>query len=320
MTDAVLQLLACPRCGGALSHSPSEPEPLQCVACGLRAPIVRGIPRLADSPLTDEARRTRDSFGYEWTHFNAPEPSGEVNFNDYFEGIDLASLASATVLDAGCGMGRHARQVARHAGQVIAVDFSDAIEQAARNTAACPTVQCVQGDLTRLPLRDGSFDFIYSLGVLHHIDDTVGTLRGLVAKLKPGGRMRIYLYWRRTGVVGAILGVVSLVRRVTTRLPFPLLKLLCWLLSVVLLVFVVTPYRVATALGVRGLDRWPLYIYTKYPFNVLYNDQFDRFSAPLEKRYSPDEVRALLESVGLTNISVQPCYGWVADATRPTSR
>ena len=38
---------------------------------------------------------------------------------------------------------------------------------------------------------------------------------------------------------------------------------------------------------------WPLSIYTKYPFNVLYNDQFDRFSAPIEKRYSEAEVRTL---------------------------
>lgn len=320
MTDAVLQLLACPRCGGTLAPSPSAADTLTCEACAFSAPIVRGIPRLADAPLTDEARRTQDSFGYEWTQFNAPEPSGEVNFNDYFAGLDLSSLAGATVLDAGCGMGRHARQVAKHAGTVVAVDFSAAVEQAARNTAMHPNVQCVQGDLTRLPLRESAFDFIYSLGVLHHIADTAGTLRGLVARLKPGGRIRIYLYWKRTGIVGFLLGLVSIVRLVTTRLPFPLLKALCWVLSVLLLVVVVTPYRIATALGVRGIERWPLFIYAKYPFNVLYNDQFDRFSAPLEKRYSPAEVRALLASVGLTDITVQPCYGWVADGIKPSSR
>ena len=114
-----------------------------------------------------------------------------------------------------------------------------------------------------------------------------------------------------------MLGLVSLVRLVTTRLPFPLLKLLCWMLSALLMAFVVLPYRLANALGIRGIESWPLYVYAKYPFNVLYNDQFDRFSAPLEKRYSSAEVRALLGSVGLADIAVRPCYGWVADGTKP---
>ena len=284
MTDTVLDLLACPRCRGPLTTSLEDGAPaLACAECGFLAPIVRGIPRLADQPLTDEARRTQESFGYEWTQFNAPEPSGEVNFNDYFAGIELPSLSGATVLDAGCGA----------------------------------NVQCIQAYLTRLPLKDDSFDFIYSPGVFHHIADTAGTLRGLVARLKPGGRIRIYLGWKRSGVVGWMLGLVSLVRLVTTRLPFPLLKLLCLMLSALLMAFVVLPYRLANALGIRGIGSWPLHVYTKYPFNVLYNDQFDRFSAPLEKRYSSAEVRALLASVGLTDIAVRPCYGWVADGTKP---
>ena len=67
----------------------------------------------------------------------------------------------------------------------------------------------------------------------------------------------------------------------------------------------------------RGIEEWPLYVYSKYPLNVLYNDQFDRFSAPIEKRYDPDEVRALLERAGLVNIVVRPCFGWIADGIKP---
>jgi len=128
--------------------------------------------------------------------------------------------------------------------------------------------------------------------------------------------MRIYLYWKRTGLVGALLALVTAARVVTTRLPFPLLRALCWLLSVLLFALVILPYRLLGSVGV-DLDGWPLFVYARYPFNVLYNDQFDRFSAPLEKRYSPDEVRALMEAAGLTQVSVRPCVGWVADGTKP---
>jgi hypothetical protein len=42
---------------------------------------------------------------------------------------------------------------------------------------------------------------------------------------------------------------------------------------------------------------------------VLFNDQFDRFSAPIEKRYDADDVRELRIKVGLEDIKVRPCSG-----------
>jgi hypothetical protein len=76
-------------------------------------------------------------------------------------------------------------------------------------------------------------------------------------------------------------------------------------------------YRALSAQGIRRHEQWPLFVYSKYPFRVLYNDQFDRFSAPIEKRYDPDDARRLLESVGLRNIEVRPCFGWIADGVKP---
>lgn len=316
MTDErLLELLRCPHCRGRLARAAAD---LTCRQCGRTAPVVAGIPRFVkdeDFDAGEAASRTRESFGYEWTHFNDWKPSGET-FGDYFANFDLDWLKGRTVLDAGCGMGRHARQIAPFADTVVAVDFSTAIDEAARNVADQANVQCVQGDLTRLPVADEAFDLVFSMGVLHHIADTAGTLRGLVRALKPGGRLRLYLYWKRTGLAGALLSLATLARLVTVRLPFPLLRILCWLLSMVLMAGVILPYRLLLALGVDVRDTWPLAIYAKYPFNVLYNDQFDRFSAPIEKRYSEAEVAALLESAGLRDIRVFSRFGWIGDGVK----
>ena len=314
--ERLLELLRCPNCRGHLERLDSGD--LTCGQCGRSTPVVNEIPRFVKDEDFDgggSASRTRASFGYEWTHFNDWKPSGET-FGDYFSNFDLEWLKGRTVLDAGCGMGRHARQIAPFAATVVAVDFSNAINEAARNVADQGNVQCVQGDLTRLPVADEAFDLVFSMGVLHHIADTSGTLQGLVRALKPGGRLRLYLYWKRTGFAGALLSIVSLARTVTVRLPFPVLRVLCWLLSVVLMAGVILPYRLLQRLGVEVKDTWPLAIYAKYPFNVLYNDQFDRFSAPIEKRYSEAEVAALLESVGLREIRVFSRFGWIGDGVK----
>jgi SAM-dependent methyltransferase len=197
------------------------------------------------------------------------------------------------------------------------VDFSRAIDQAARNTADVSNVSCVQADLLALPLADRAFDFIYSLGVLHHIERTEAAIGGLVRKLKPGGRLRVYLYWKRHGWKGRLLSAVTAARRLTTRMPFPALRACCRVLSVGLFGAVVLPYRALSAAGVRGHHDWPLFVYSRYPFAVLYNDQFDRFSAPIEKRYDADEAARLLEAAGLVDVTVRPCFGWIVEGTKP---
>ena len=314
---ALLALLRCPRCGGALGAAVNGEGPLVCTACAARFPVVRGIPRFAPPRQDDFARRTKASFGYEWTHFHDWQQSGAQNFQDYFAGANLQGLRNAVVLDAGCGMGRHARQLAPFVRRLIAVDFSAAIEQAAANVGGCSNVTCVEADLLALPFTDASFDYVYSLGVLHHIDDTEAALAALAAKVRPGGRLRIYLYWKRRGWSGRLLYLVSAVRRVTTKLPFGMLRAACWLLSVGLYALIVLPYRALSRIGVRRHEQWPLFVYTRYPFNVLYNDQFDRFSAPIEKRYDGREVVALLERAGLVGVELRSCFGWVAEAVKP---
>lgn len=308
-----LDLLWCPACHQDLDVAG---EALECSGCRALYPILNGVPRFAITVTEPVARRTQASFGYEWSTFNDWRASGETNFRQYFGDFDFAWIRGRTVLDAGCGMGRHARQMAAYAGRIVAMDFSRAIDQAAHNTADLKNVICVQGDITQPPVVDETFDLVYSLGVLHHLADAEGAARRLLAKVKPGGRLRIYLYWKRPGLSGALLRAVELVRTVTTRTPFPVLKSFCYLLSVVLWVGVVLPYRALSALGVRGHGGWPLAVYARYPFTILYNDQFDRFSAPIEQRWSLDEARDLMTRLGLEEVRVTPSFGWIAEGRK----
>ena len=108
-----------------------------------------------------------------------------------------------------------------------------------------------------------------------------------------------------------------MMRRITTRMPFQLLRFFCEVLSLVLYGVVILPYRLLWRLGVRRHQSWPLFVYSKYPRAILANDQFDRFSAPLEKRYDAAQVHELLRGAGLTDIQIRPCFGWIGDGIKP---
>jgi SAM-dependent methyltransferase len=316
-------LLACPECGETIRV---EGERAYCDRHSF--PVENGIPRLLPNDLMrvregakDGSLRARTyaSFGYEWETFASNLSSYRDNFLWYREPLGDVSLAGQTVLDAGCGMGRHTHQFLAEGAHVLAIDASAAIDVAARNNPSGAAL-FVQGDILKLPVMPGAFDLACCLGVLHHIDDTRAALGQLVKAVRPGGKVLVYLYHdpaETSRTRGALLGAVSLLRKVTTRLPMAVLHPVAALIAALLYLFYIGPMKVLARVGVAAVRGLPLGQYVDYPFRVLWNDQFDRFSAPLEKRYRRAAVEALLLQAGLTDIRILGGYGWRASARVP---
>jgi SAM-dependent methyltransferase len=296
-----------------------------CEDCGTTFPLTDGTVRmLADGfGASGEDRlktRTGESFGYEWEHFGELREEWQKNFRDYLQPHDPAALRGQLLLDVGTGSGRHSRQAHEAGAAVVAVDVGRSIDTARRNLP--PDVLTVQADAERLPFRPGTFDVVMSIGVLHHLPDTERAFRRLVPLAREGGIVHVYLYWvpPRRGHQRA-LRVVDLARRVTTRLPHRVLHPLCYPIAAGLFASCVIPYRVARRRPrlARLAAAFPLKAYADYPFAVCVNDQFDRFSAPVERRFTKDEVRRLFVSAGLEDVTVLPNNGWVASGRRPAA-
>ncbi len=352
MKRRLLTRITCHQCGGrpALdiwkTSGAEIIEGLLRCNCGQAFPIIAGVPRmLADSlrnhlhadyaaffdsyserlpaslrlphdPAPTVVRKTQRSFGFEWTRFSKMLPDWEKNFWNYLAPHTAESFRGKTVLDAGCGMGRHMFHVAEHADEVVGIDFSRAVDSAHDNTRHLAAAHVVQADLMNAPFPSGSFDFIYCLGVLHHLPNPEEGLRSLLRYLKPGGELRIYVYWDLEGTSRwkrALLGLVTLLRRATTRLPHRVLNWLCYPIAAGACLSFVMPYRAfsKSRFTRKFAETLPLKQYAQYPFSVLLNDQFDRFSAPLEKRYCRAEVSRWLENSGLEDVRVTPNSGWL---------
>lgn len=320
MSARVLRCLAC--------ASPLEPSPdgnvLGCSACAARYPVIDGTVRMltADARPTEEAalaQRTADSFAYEWARFGVMRGEWAGNFAAYMRPHTPQSLAGKLVLDVGAGSGRHSFHAAQAGAEVVAVDLGASIDVARRNLPA--SVLTVQADAEALPFAPDSFDLVMSIGVLHHLPDTERALRSIARYAKPGGHVHVYLYWiPEQAWHRCVLRAVTALRRVTVRLPHPVLHALCYPLAALLWAGVVAPYRILCKRPrtARLAAALPLKTYADYPFSVLVNDQFDRFSAPLERRFTAAEVRAAMHGAGLEDVVVLPNHGWVADGRRPT--
>jgi ubiquinone/menaquinone biosynthesis C-methylase UbiE len=319
-TDELQSLLRCVTCGARLDRSDGA---LACTGCDAAYPVVQGTVCVDRQGTGDEAelavkRLTADSFAYEWEQFGQRRPEWRKNFLDYLRPHDASFLDGRLVLDVGTGSGRHSREAADLGARVVAADLGDAIHVARRNLPE--HVLTVQADAERLPLAPDTFDLVMSIGVLHHLPDTERALCSLVRYAKPGGWLHVYLYWQpERASHRAVLRAVNAARRVTTRMPHRLLHALCYPLAAALWVTVVKPYGALRRRprGRRLADVLPLKTYADYPFAVLVNDQFDRFSAPIEQRFTRAEVETMLRRAGLADVQVLPNHGWVGSGRRP---
>jgi ubiquinone/menaquinone biosynthesis C-methylase UbiE len=272
--------------------------------------------------------RVVNGFGDEWTRFPQDVLSEEERrsiFNDYFKIFPWENLSKEAVgADIGCGSGRWALVVAPKVTHLHVVDASiGALRVAMKNLARQTNVSFHHASVDELPLSDQSLDFAYSLGVLHHVPDTVAALKSIARKLKPGSPFLIYLYYAfdsRPAWFRALWMLSDKIRYGISRMPMKIR----YLLSQIIAFLVYWPLaRLARVFEKAGMlpNTWPLAYYRDKSLYVMRTDALDRFGTRLEKRFSRDEITNMLEEAGFTDVrfSSAPPY-WCAVAINAMTR
>ncbi|HEX7602531.1 MAG TPA: methyltransferase domain-containing protein [Polyangiaceae bacterium] len=223
MREQLLEVLAEPGTGAKLElrdargqRQAIEEGTLVSTETGRKYPIVRGIPRFVD------ASNYTASFGMQWNAFRDVQldsVGGGSHSRDRFDAEtrwDEATLKGKWVLDGGCGAGRFAEVAAARGANLVALDMSSAVEAAKKTLAPYPSVDVVQGSLLEPPLRRGSMDFAYCIGVAQHTPSPMDAVRQVVEAVKPGGEFALSIYARRPWTK---LNAKYLIRPLTKRLP-----------------------------------------------------------------------------------------------------
>ena len=312
----VLERLRCPTCGKGVAAVDGGVE------CGSGHRFDRRDGVLDFSAASSRAgstERTFASFGYEWNAFDEVRTEDESFSEVYFRDVDLEGLRGKVGLDAGCGKGRYTRFLAPYLAAEVALDGSSAAEAAARTQSGYPGVAVVRADLRDAPFAPESFDFISSLGVLHHLDDPFAGFERLVTYLAPGGQVLLYLYSRPPTRNLRSIGqsCSAALRTVTTRISHPALKKLSTPVAAALYGGIVAPGAWGEKHGVPALAGLPMDTYRGKPFRSLVLDTFDRLSAPVEHRYVWSELQPWFDRTGLVVDAARDETGWFVLAHRP---
>ncbi len=258
---------------------------------------------------TNRDERTVEGFGDEWSRFDQSALSEaellEI-WEHYFAPFPWDKLPpNARGIDIGCGSGRWARFVAPRVGSLICLDASDdALAVARRNLATASNIEFVHASVDSIPVPDGTLDFGYSLGVLHHVPDTQAGITASVAKLKPGAPFLIYLYYafdNRPAWFRRVWRASEVIRGVVSHLPLPARFVASQVLAGVVYYPLARGARVAEKLGF-DVERVPLSAYRDRKFYVMRTDALDRFGTSLEQRFTQDQIRSMMGNAGLGGI------------------
>ena len=351
MRERLLELLACPCCGGSFTERTFSEiegeivEGLLTCQCGEAYPIINAIPRLLpnafhehpeflqkygeeikqpvggfdkqlETDLDRLQKRTQKSFGYQWTAFSEMIEEFRENFLNYTYPIKPSFFKGKIGLDAGCGFGRHIYYAAEFGAEMVGIDLSAAIDSAYQNTKHLRNVHLVQGDIYKLPFREKAFDFAYSIGVLHHLPDPERGFHSLLPLLKPNSSIFIWVYSKKRVRTNAAL---ESARKITCRIPHGFLLRLCFLAALLDWALFIQPYKTLRTISslTETMDRFMfprIKLYARYPFQVCYADWFDRLSAPIRFYYSEEELEKWFEKANLRNVRISPTgnYGWRA--------
>lgn len=194
--------------------SPSDGQPLSLVVAdesdgtdiegwlvdssgGQRYPVVRGIPRFVGE------RNYADNFGFQWKRFRRTQLDSHsrtsISSDRFWEATRWSPemLKGRRILDLGCGAGRFAEVALSAGAEVFAVDLSEAVDACYANLGANSRLTVLQASVYELPFPRESFDFVYSLGVIQHTPDPIGSIVALSQMVRPGGRICVDVYWRR---------------------------------------------------------------------------------------------------------------------------
>lgn len=165
--------------------------------------------------LAEEKVRAREQWGQ--------DPCGaeydrehELGTREFFESVEqyryeryapwmrrvmgFEEFRGARLLEIGCGMGTDLLQFARGGAYCTGIDLTPRHVAITRHRFALYGApgNFMLADGEQLPFASGSFDVVYSNGVLHHTPDTAGAIREVHRVLTPGGEAKVMLYHRHS--------------------------------------------------------------------------------------------------------------------------
>ncbi|HEX7066758.1 MAG TPA: class I SAM-dependent methyltransferase [Candidatus Limnocylindria bacterium] len=123
------------------------------------------------------------------------------------EGLErIVPLSGKRIADIGTGIGHYPMILARRTGRTYGIEANPELLAEARRRAAGshqPNIRIVEGEPTKLPLRNGAVDIVLTSNILPE-DGSLPAIAEAQRVLRPGGRLIVVGYYGRDDVAALL--------------------------------------------------------------------------------------------------------------------
>jgi len=209
--------------------------------------------------------------------------------------------------DLGCGTGHSTGFVAGDHCEMVGMDLTFGLEIGAELYRDKPNVHYVEASIFELPFRDGTFDFGYSVGVIHHTPDPAAAFAGAARTIGKGNPFSIFVYALQKMNWAYRLSHLTFLRPFTRNLPMRMKVWVCLFLAVIfktVLWLFDLPFKIIPQLRPKPKTS-SFRDFSQYTINAVATDFFDRLSPPYTFFHTDDEIRGWYEKAEYEKIETR---------------
>jgi SAM-dependent methyltransferase len=251
-------------------------------------------------------------FGFSWDRFNELTPEQERQFQLWTPHLSPeCDWKGQTFLDAGCGAGRNSYWAMSYgAHSCVAIDLDErSLAAARRNLAKFSSADVIQCSIYDIPYEN-RFDIVFSIGVVHHLDNPALAVRKLVQAAKPGGKVLVWVYGYEN--LEFYVNVLNPLRKLMfSWMPVGLVRIFAYLPAGFLWIIL--------RAGIAPLAY--LKLLRTFSFQHIHHICFDQMLPKIAFYWRKDEAIALLVQAGLQDIDAEWVneVSWSVIGTKPAA-
>lgn len=266
----------------------------------------------------DKAKKTMDLYGFLWTRSERDDLYNNSHFDNMQQVITEPIVRGSMGIDIGSGCGYDTYIMAKRNPlvKIISLDISDGVYKTKQLTYGLNNVRVIKGSVLNLPIKNDTFDFAYSFGVLHHTREPEYGLREINRIIKKDAPAFLYLYedHSENSMKHYAIKIISIYRIITTKIPQRILYFLCYLASPFIVLAFSYPSRILRKFkATQSLSQKIPFNFGTHLFSVA-GDLYDRFGAPIEQRFSEQEAYNMFIKCNFYNVYItrlRDAAGWV---------